>query len=138
LEPVPRAKALNAPCWPLRLAQSLVRSRRRQAVFFAGIRREWRGDVGTIKEPNVGLHRLYSILTTEPNGVVQPIHDKAMPVMLMTAEDVDVWLNGMLEEALKLQKPSQTAPSSSCHTTRRRRLERPSDARTRLAVRRGF
>ena len=33
------------------------------------------------------------------------IHDKAMPVMLMTAEDVDVWLNGTLEEALKLQKP---------------------------------
>ena len=25
--------------------------------------------------------------------------------MLMTAEDVDVWLNGTLEEALKLQKP---------------------------------
>src|SRR6266853_969577 len=72
--------------------------------FFAGIWREWRGDVGTIKQPNVGLHRLYSILTTEPNRVVLPIHDKAMPVMLMTAEDVDVWLNGTLEEALKLQK----------------------------------
>jgi putative SOS response-associated peptidase YedK len=28
-----------------------------------------------------------------------------MPVLLMTAEDVDVWLNGTLEEALKLQKP---------------------------------
>jgi putative SOS response-associated peptidase YedK len=27
-----------------------------------------------------------------------------MPVMLMTAQDVDVWLNGTLEEALKLQK----------------------------------
>jgi putative SOS response-associated peptidase YedK len=73
--------------------------------FFAGIWREWQGDVGTIKQPNLGLHRLYSILTTEPNGVVQPIHDKAMPVMLMTAEDVDVWLNDTLEEALKLQKP---------------------------------
>jgi len=31
--------------------------------------------------------------------------DKAMPVMPMTASDVDVWLNGTLEEALKLQKP---------------------------------
>ena len=37
--------------------------------------------------------------------MVQPIHDKAMPVLLMTAEDVDVWLNGTLEEALTLQKP---------------------------------
>jgi len=49
--------------------------------------------------------RLFAILTTEPNGTVQPIHDKAMPVMLMTAADVEVWLNGTLEEALKLQKP---------------------------------
>ena len=72
--------------------------------FFAGIWREWQGDHGTIKTPNVGLHRLFAILTTEPNGTVQPIHDKAMPVMLMT-RDVDVWLNGTLEEVLKLQKP---------------------------------
>jgi hypothetical protein len=28
-----------------------------------------------------------------------------MPVLLMTAEGVNVWLNGTLEEALKLQKP---------------------------------
>ena len=39
-------------------------------------------------------------------GTVQPIHDKAMLVMLVTsAADVDVWLNVALEEALKLQKP---------------------------------
>ena len=31
-----------------------------------------------------------------------PIHDKAMSVMLMTTQDVD--MNGPLEEALKLQK----------------------------------
>jgi putative SOS response-associated peptidase YedK len=37
--------------------------------------------------------------------VVQPIHEKAMPVMPMTAEDVDVWLKGTREEALELQKP---------------------------------
>jgi len=73
--------------------------------FFAGIWREWQGDVGTIKDPNVGLHRLFAILTTEPNGTVAPIHEKAMPVLLMTAQDVDVWLNGTLEEALQLQRP---------------------------------
>ena len=28
-----------------------------------------------------------------------------MLVMLVTSADVDVWLNGALEEALKLQKP---------------------------------
>src|SRR5262249_8354209 len=55
--------------------------------FFAGIWGEWQGDRGTKKEPNVGLHRVFAFLTTEPNGVVKPVHDKAMPVMLMTAAD---------------------------------------------------
>jgi putative SOS response-associated peptidase YedK len=26
--------------------------------------------------PNVGKHLLFSFLTTEPNGVVEPIHEK--------------------------------------------------------------
>jgi putative SOS response-associated peptidase YedK len=77
--------------------------------FFAGIWREWQGDRGTKKEPNVGLHRLYAFLTTEPNGVVEPIHNKAMPVMLMTAADVERWLTGTLDEALELQKPAADA-----------------------------
>ena len=74
--------------------------------FFAGIWREWHGDRGTKKEPNVGLHRLYAFLTTEPNGIVAPIHNKAMPVILMTASDVDRWLNGTMTEALELQRPA--------------------------------
>jgi len=49
--------------------------------FFAGVWREWTGDHGTIAKPDVAKHRLYSFLTTEPNGVVQPVHEKAMPVM---------------------------------------------------------
>jgi putative SOS response-associated peptidase YedK len=77
-----------------------------EPFFFAGIWREWEGDRGTKKAPNVGKHKLYSFLTTEPNGVVEPIHNKAMPVMLMTPEDVDRWLSGTLEEALELQKPA--------------------------------
>jgi hypothetical protein len=28
-------------------------------------------------------------MTTEPNGIVEPIHEKAMPVMLMTPDDVN-------------------------------------------------
>ena len=74
--------------------------------FFAGIWREWQGDRGTQKAPDVGLHRLYAFLTTEPNGIVEPIHNKAMPVMLMTAADVEQWLTGTLQEALELQKPA--------------------------------
>ena len=107
--------------WPLRCAASAFAETDRNTAnpvvfrwfqradglpfFFAGIWREWQGDRGIKAAPNVGLHRVYAFLTTEPNGVVAPIYDKAMPVMLMTAEDVDMWLNGTLEEALKLQKP---------------------------------
>ena len=50
---------------------------------------------------------LYSIMTTEPNGIVEPLHEKAMPVMLMTAGDVKRWLEGgSLEDAQAMQKPA--------------------------------
>jgi putative SOS response-associated peptidase YedK len=75
--------------------------------FFAGIWRPWTGERGTKKAPNLGDHMLYSIMTTEPNGVVEPVHEKAMPVMLTTAEDVKRWLEGgSLEDALAMQKPA--------------------------------
>jgi putative SOS response-associated peptidase YedK len=77
--------------------------------FFAGVWREWTGDHGTIAKPDVARHRLYSFLTTEPNGVVQPVHEKAMPVMLLTAEDVKRWLYASAADALKLQKPAPDA-----------------------------
>ena len=48
---------------------------------------------------------IFAFLTTEPNAVVKPIHSKAMPVVLRTAEEIDVWMNAPAEEALKLQKP---------------------------------
>jgi putative SOS response-associated peptidase YedK len=74
--------------------------------FFAGIWRPWYGDRGTKKAPNVGTHTLFSIMTTEANGIVAPFHEKAMPVMLMTPEDVDRWLQGSsASDALELQKP---------------------------------
>ena len=75
--------------------------------FFAGIWRPWTGDRGTKKKPHVTDHTLFSIMTTEPNGVVEPIHEKAMPVMLMTPDEVDRWLAGDgLDDALSFQKPA--------------------------------
>jgi putative SOS response-associated peptidase YedK len=37
-----------------------------------------------------GLHNAYGFLTTSPNAVVEPIHPKAMPVILTTDEGRDV------------------------------------------------
>ena len=46
-----------------------------------------------MKNPIEGEHQLFGFLTTDPNAVVGPIHPKAMPAMLTTAEEFDVWLH---------------------------------------------
>ena len=48
---------------------------------------------------------LFAFLTTEPNAVVAPIHPKAMPVILTTRAEVDLWLTAPITEALALQRP---------------------------------
>jgi hypothetical protein len=42
-------------------------------------------------------------LTTPPNAAVAPIHPKAMPVILTTTEESDVWMRG--PGALHHQRP---------------------------------
>ena len=71
-----------------------------QLFFFAGIWTEWEGDRGTKSKPNVGRHRLYDFLTTDPNELAKPVHEKAMPVVLTTPAEVDQWLHAPMEEAL--------------------------------------
>jgi putative SOS response-associated peptidase YedK len=76
---------------------------------FTGIWRPWIGVRGTKAGPAEGEHLLYSFLTSEPNGVVAPTHSNAMPVILTSPEESEIWLNAPTEEALKLQRPCQTA-----------------------------
>jgi putative SOS response-associated peptidase YedK len=64
----------------------------------AGLWTLWRG----VRE---GEHELFGFLTTEANAVVAPIHPKAMPVILTTAEEVDLWLAADAPKALELQRP---------------------------------
>jgi putative SOS response-associated peptidase YedK len=48
---------------------------------------------------------IFAFLTTEPNEVVGAIHPKAMPVILATRGEIDIWMTAPPVEALKLQRP---------------------------------
>jgi putative SOS response-associated peptidase YedK len=77
----------------------------RPLFAFAGLWTRWRGVRGPKSAPVEGEHKLFGLLTTEANAIVAPIHPKAMPVILTTTEEFDLWLEGETVEALKLQRP---------------------------------
>jgi putative SOS response-associated peptidase YedK len=48
---------------------------------------------------------LFAFLTTEPNVLVGTFHPKAMPVILTTQAEIDLWMTAPAPEALELQRP---------------------------------
>lgn len=77
----------------------------RPLFFFAGIWTPWHGTRGSGRTPRLGDHELFAFLTCEPNGVVGPIHPKAMPVILTTEDEVEMWLTAEWRLTQVLQRP---------------------------------
>lgn len=75
----------------------------RPLACFAGIWTNWTS-VRKAKEGEVTAD-LYAFLTTDANGDVAPIHPKAMPVVLTSDEEIDLWLRAQTADAMALQKP---------------------------------
>lgn len=91
-----------------------------EVAYFAGI---WRPRQGERLAAQPGQKRrarelrdwkLFSFLTTEANDVVRPIHEKAMPVILIDPAEQKEWLQGG-EETLRLQRP---LPNQRLHVQR--------------------
>jgi putative SOS response-associated peptidase YedK len=75
----------------------------RPLACFAGIWTRWTS-VRKVKEGET-TNTVFGFLTTEPNAEVRVIHPKAMPVILRTREEIDLWMAVPMPDALKLQRP---------------------------------
>lgn len=75
----------------------------RPLMFSAGFWTPWKG-VRRVRDGE-REYELFGFLTTPPNEIVAPIHERAMPVILTTPDEVDLWLTGAWDEVKHLMRP---------------------------------
>lgn len=85
----------------------LIRLRRDRAFGFAGLYENWVSPKGE----NI---RTCTIITTEPNEVMRPIHDR-MPVIIPMDQE-DVWLNPSFENPSRLLSLLKAYPAEEMET----------------------
>lgn len=114
--PVTNVRNLSSPFW-----RSALKTTERRCLVPVTRFCEWEGQPGSkVKRwfsvtgcdafAFAGIWRpieegkAYAFLTCEPNPLVKPIHEKAMPVILHP-EDYDRWLLGETDDACSLAQP---------------------------------
>jgi len=96
-EPEPQPDGSRPPAW-FALDDS------RPLMFFAGIHlRGW----SSVRKAKTGMETvdLFAFLTCQPNAEVGGVHERAMPVILTAAPEVERWLSAPANDALRLQRP---------------------------------
>lgn len=85
-----------------------------EVAYFAGVWRQWRGE-RLAEQPGQKRRvredrdwKLFSFLTTDANDIVRPVHEKAMPVILIDPVEQAEWFGGG-EASLHLQRPLPNA-----------------------------
>lgn len=76
----------------------------RPLAFFAGIWVPGWTSVRKVREGEITTD-LFGFLTTSPNAEVASVHPKAMPVVLTTPEERELWMAAPVAEALQSQRP---------------------------------